>query len=156
MRSNLCWDSFLTCMHLPNDFYKFLGRHALEHVRAGAGRESTLNLHVARKGGQNYDACFRKLGTDRKHGVDAAHIGQAQIHECYVRFVFAKTLNSVATIRCFSHQEHVRLISDYRSETLLEKRMIIYAQNTDLWGNAHSPDSLSRYVLNTVSSVQSR
>src|SRR5256712_9271631 len=76
MRSNLGWNSLLTCVHLTDDFQEFVGRHALEQGTSRSGFESSLNLCVGRKCRQNNDAGVGKFRADCDDRVDATHVGQ--------------------------------------------------------------------------------
>src|ERR1700723_3698061 len=81
MGGNLKRDVFLPCMNLPDNLYKLLRRHGLEHITLSPCLQCSLDFDVSFKGSQHDDAGIRKLSANCYHSVNAADIGQSQIHE---------------------------------------------------------------------------
>ena len=130
-------NSFFPGMHLANNFYQFLRRHAFEDVSAGSCLEGSLNLNVAGEGGQNDNAGVGEFGADGDHGIDAAHVGQPQVHERDIRVVFAKALKRFAAVGCLGHQREVGLTPNNGGKALMQEWMIIHAENSDLIASVH-------------------
>jgi len=68
----------------------------LQHVTSGASRERPLDFDIAFGRRHHDDACLREFLANGNHRVDAAHIGEPDIHKGDVGMEFAKAFKGLA------------------------------------------------------------
>src|SRR5262249_23735636 len=86
--------------------------------------------------GQDDDPCSRKLGPNRDHSVDAAHIRKPEIHESDIGLVFTKTLDRLASIGSLRYHQHAGLAIDDHGNPFAKESMIVNTENSD--GGVHN------------------
>src|ERR1700733_10411183 len=124
-------NTLLARVHLADDFEKFPGGHALEQVAAGARFQCALDFDIALEGRQYDDAGVGELRSDGYHNIDAAQIGESEVHQGDIRYRFPKLQNRLIAAGGGRHQEHVRLAVDNGGDPLPEEWMIVHTQDPD-------------------------
>ena len=133
LRRDLLRDPLPAGVDLTHRIGQLLRRHALQHVAARAGGQRALNLDVPFERRQHDDARVGELVADRDHRVDAADVRQAEIHQRDVRTMLAEALDRLAAGRRLGDQHHVRLAVDDGGDAFAQQRMIVDAEDADLW-----------------------
>jgi len=114
-------------MDRSNDIQQFLANHSFHHVALGSRIESAANIHIAFMGTQNNDSSVWKFLFHLFYDVEAAHIGQAEIHHSYVWTKRTKLLKPFMPRRGCARHCHIRLKIDDCREPLANGRVIVYA-----------------------------
>ena len=130
-------DVFLSCMHSADHLYKLPTWHGLEHVACSACLKCATDLYISFKGREHNDAGICELGANGDHCIDAADIGQPEIHERNVWPMLTETLYGLTSIGCLSHQQHVRFIPDDGRDSFPHERMVVDAEDSNWRGVAH-------------------
>src|SRR5271157_2229439 len=120
MGRNGWWDTLFPGMNLTDRLDEVLWRHALQHVASSTALERPLDFDIAFGCRQHNDACLRELLANGNHRVDAAHIGEPDIHKGDVRMEFAKAFKSLPPAGCLAYYAHVRLVVDEGSDSLAQ------------------------------------
>ena len=141
LRRHVVRDPLAAGVDLADRLDQLPRRHALEQVAARAGRERALDLDVALEGREHDDASVGELGADGGERVDAAHVGQAQVHERHVGPLRPVLLDASRPVRRLGHELHVGLRVDQRADPLAQQRMVVHAQdsNTRCFGHCRRP-----------------
>jgi hypothetical protein len=129
--SYLRGNTFFSRVDLADCFDQVLGGHALERVTASASFERTLNLDVTLERCQHDDAGISKFRAKRDQYINAAHVGESEIHERDVRSQFPEILNGLAAIGGLGCQQHIGLVPDDRRDPFPEERMVVNAKNSN-------------------------
>ena len=124
-------DVLLACMHFADHVDKLAAGHGFEHVAYGARPECATDLHISFEGGEHDDAGIWELGADGNHCIDAADIGQPEIHERDVWPMLAETLDGFPSVGRFGDQDHVGLIADDGCDSFPHERMVVDAEDTN-------------------------
>src|SRR5262249_5196020 len=66
---------FFAGVDLADNVDQFFGRHVFEHISAGSGLQSPVDLDVTFECGQHNNTGIRKFFENRDHRVDTAHVG---------------------------------------------------------------------------------
>jgi hypothetical protein len=127
----------LSGMNLADDSDQIAGGHVLKHIATRSGLKSPLNLDIAFECREHDDTSHRKIRSDGNHRVDAAHIGQSEVHESYVGLKHPKLLDGIRATGCLRDELHVLFIVDYSCDPFLQQGMIIYAEDTNTRVLAH-------------------
>jgi hypothetical protein len=96
-----------------------------------AGREGALNVDVTLERRQGNDARVGRLRANRDGRVDAAHVGQTEVHQRHVGPMQAKLLDALLAGRGLGDNRHIRLLADDRDETGAHERMIVNRQDSN-------------------------
>ncbi len=137
MGRNFRGDVLLSCMHSADHLDELPAGHGFEHVAYGACLECATHLYISFKGGQHDDAGIRELGADGDHCIDAADVGQPEVHEGDVGLMLAETFYGLPSIGRFGHQEHVRFVLDDGCDSFPHERMVVDAEDSNWRGVAH-------------------
>ncbi len=144
MGSDFRGDVLLSCMHSADHLYQLAAGHRLQHVAYGACLECATDLYISLEGRKHNDAGLRELGANGDHCINAADIGQPEVHERNVWPMLTETLYGLASVGRLGHQEHVGLIPDDGCDSFPHERMVVDAEDTNWCGVAHlSPRFLS-------------
>ena len=130
-------DVLLSCMHPADHLDKLPAWHGLEHVAYSACLEGATDLYISFEGRKHDDAGIRELGANGDHCIDAADIGQSEVHERNVRPMLTETLYSLAPVGRLGDQEHVRFIPDDGCDSFPHERMVVDAEDSNWRGVAH-------------------
>src|SRR5712691_7485300 len=84
------------------------------------------------------DAGVRELRADRGHGVDAAHVRKAEVHERDVGPVLAEPLQPLLRGAGLGDQLHVALALDHRGDSLPQEGMVVDTEDADGGRSAHT------------------
>src|SRR4029077_3925538 len=103
----------------------------LQQVSSSTGLHCSQHLHITGIGGEHDESCFRKISENRDHCVDSTQLWHLQIHQGDIRTMCAKLLDSLTTIRCFSHDHHIGLVGNDRDNALQENRVIINCHDSN-------------------------
>src|SRR5580698_2351827 len=140
-------DCLLAAVHFTNSLQQDLGRHALDDVACRSTFESSLHFNIAFRRCDNNDPGFRKLASDRDHGVDSVHVRQSYIQEHDIRSMLPKELNRFLARRSLGRQLHLSLIIDQRGNPFAHQRMIIDTENSDTLDIVHLGGSSPDFVM---------
>lgn len=124
-------------MHSPDRIHETFVRHTLQQVRPRPGFQGAANFDISFERRQYDDSRFRKIGANGDQGIHAAHVGQSQIHECYVGPMLPEGFDAFRPIRRFRNEHHIRLIVNDRRDPLAQKRMVVYTENVNALWIAH-------------------
>src|ERR1700716_1914522 len=127
----------LSCMHSADHLDELPAGHSLEHVAYGACLECATNLYISFEGRKHDDAGIGELGANGDHCVDAADIGQPEVHERNIWPVLTEGLYGLASVGCFGDQEHVRFVLDDGCDSFPHERMVVDTQDSNWRGVVH-------------------
>ena len=119
-------------MNRPDSFDQLLVERGFQEVPGGPGLHCSKNLRIAFVGRQHNDFRLRKFSADRQHRIEAVHLWHLQIHQRYVWPMGTKLLDSLAAIRGFADQSHVRLSADQYRDALPDQGVIVHRKNPNL------------------------
>jgi hypothetical protein len=80
---------------------------------------------------QHDNASVCKLGPDRDHRLNAAHIRKSQIHQGDVGPMLSESMQGLAAACSFGHERHIWLVPDDGGDSLSKKGVIIDTQNAN-------------------------
>src|SRR5271165_2942600 len=126
---------------MPYHVDQFFRGHALESVTVGSGLQGAPDIDIAFESCDGNDTGIVEFGEDRDHRVDAAHVGQSDIHQSDVGPKLTELLQRSGAGCGFTGQRHIRLAVDHGGEALAEQRVVVNDQDAN--GPIHS--AISQY-----------
>src|SRR5262249_13634649 len=168
IRRYLRWNVLFSGMDLADGGEQVASRHGLEQERASACCQGAAHFRVAFIRRQYRDACFRKLRPNCDHRVDAADIGEPEVHEGDIGVKVAKILDRFVSGDGLRYQLHVGLALEHTRKSLAKQGVVFYNQDSypsrgchvrlltfrlkasQLWISAvaeHNPDRVMRGLI---------
>ena len=120
-------------VHGDDGLEQLIARHALEHVRGGAGRQRPCDVHVAFVHGEHHDARFGELGADGADGLGALHHRHPQVHDREVGLRAAERRDGFLAVARRRDDREPRVALEHRDEALSQDVVIIRHEEPD-WG----------------------